>query len=64
MAGNRERRVGHRSKLDGMDMAGFYFYLSFLISSKVGISVNVDAVNIFTTINFIVLDSEGNTDYR
>ena len=34
MAGNRERRVGHRSKLDGMDMAGFYFYLSFLISPK------------------------------
>lgn len=34
MAGNRERKVGHRSKLDGMDMAGFYFYLSFLISPK------------------------------
>ena len=30
----------------------------------VGISVNVDAVHIFTIINFIVLDSEGNTDYR
>ena len=34
MTGNRERRVEHRSKLDGMNTAGFYFYLPFLISPK------------------------------
>ena len=52
-AGDRKRRVGHRSKLDGMDTAGFYFYLSVEIP-----------VSIFIVINFIALDSESNTDSR
>lgn len=32
MAGDRERRVGHRGKLEGMDIEGFKFYPPFLIS--------------------------------